>query len=110
MALVGVDDVRAVIESVLKGDARVAAFHAVALTTAKYFTPSGRSIQKQLHGGQLDAATSVPQGPYKTDSGRQVKGGGGIQPDVAVLHRKFAPAQQIGQPYTIGQPAVTMAL
>ena len=57
----------------------------LALTTAFYYTPSGRSIQKQLHGGQLDSATAVPQGPYKTDSGRLVKGGGGIQPDEVVL-------------------------
>lgn len=53
----------------------------MALTTAFYYTPSGRSIQKPLSGGQLDAATVVDQGPYKTDSGREVLGGGGIRPD-----------------------------
>jgi carboxyl-terminal processing protease len=57
----------------------------MALTTAFYYTPSGRSIQKPLRGGQLDAATVVDQGPYKTDSGREVRGGGGIQPDQLVL-------------------------
>jgi carboxyl-terminal processing protease len=57
----------------------------LALTTAFYFTPSGRSIQKPLRGGQLDAATAVEQGPFRTDSGRQVRGGGGIQPDEVVL-------------------------
>ena len=56
----------------------------LALTTAFYYTPSGRSIQKPLSGGQLDAATIVDQGPYKTDSGREVRGGGGIQPDEVV--------------------------
>jgi carboxyl-terminal processing protease len=56
----------------------------LALTTAFYYTPSGRSIQKPLHGGQLDAATTVAQGPFKTDSGRLVKGGGGIQPDEVI--------------------------
>ena len=57
----------------------------LALTTAFYYTPSGRSIQKPLHGGQLDPATTVSKGPYKTDAGRLVRGGGGIQPDQVVL-------------------------
>jgi carboxyl-terminal processing protease len=57
----------------------------LALTIAFYYTPSGRSIQKPLRGGQLDAATTVSQGPFKTDSGRLVRGGGGILPDEVVL-------------------------
>lgn len=56
----------------------------LALTTAFYYTPSGRSIQKPLRDGQLGAATVVEQGPYKTDQGRTVRGGGGIQPDEEV--------------------------
>ena len=56
----------------------------LALTTAFYYTPSGRSIQKPLDAGQLGKATIVKQGPFKTDSGRPVKGGGGIQPDDVV--------------------------
>ena len=55
---------------------------AVALTTAFYYTPSGRSIQKPLETGQL--AIEVSQRKFKTDSGRLVTGGGGIQPDVIV--------------------------
>jgi carboxyl-terminal processing protease len=53
----------------------------LALTTAFYYTPSGRSIQKPIAGVALSAATTVSQGPYKTDKGRTVRGGGGIQPD-----------------------------
>lgn len=53
----------------------------VALTVAFYYTPSGRSIQKPLSGGQLDAATRVAKGPFHSDSGRTLMGGGGIQPD-----------------------------
>lgn len=55
----------------------------VALTTAFYYTPSGRSIQKPLRGGQLDSVTAaVPSAPtFQTDQGRTVRGGGGIQPD-----------------------------
>ena len=60
----------------------------LALTTAFYYTPSGRSIQKPLKGGQLDAATVVDKGPYKTDAGREVRGGGGIQPDEVVVDRR----------------------
>jgi carboxyl-terminal processing protease len=57
---------------------------AVALTIAYYYTPSGRSIQKPLQGGTLEAVTSAPQGSFHTDSGREVRGGGGIQPDELV--------------------------
>ncbi len=55
---------------------------ALALTTAFYYTPSGRSIQKPLRSGQL--AVQRTEREYKTDAGRVVLGGGGIQPDVVV--------------------------
>lgn len=61
---------------------------AVALTTAFYYTPSGRSIQKPLESGQLAVAVSRKQ--FKTDSGRSVTGGGGIQPDVTVGPEAFS--------------------
>ena len=61
----------------------------VALTIAFYYTPSGRSIQHPLHGGALDTATSQTQGIFHTDSGREVHGGGGIQPD-QVIYRMHA--------------------
>ena len=66
------------------------------LTSAKYFTPSGRLIQRDYsnggfydyytHGGsiRLDRQDSrqKPAGPEKkTDTGRAVYGGGGISPD-----------------------------
>lgn len=54
---------------------------ALALTTAFYYTPSGRSIQKPLQSGQLVFAAT--RNEYKTDKGRTVLGGGGIQPDIA---------------------------
>jgi carboxyl-terminal processing protease len=57
---------------------------AVALTTAFYYTPSGRSIQKPLAGTQLDTDTRVSQGLFMSDAGRALKGGGGIQPDETV--------------------------
>jgi carboxyl-terminal processing protease len=55
---------------------------ALALTTAFYYTPSGRSIQKPLASGNLEIAKQTEQ--FHTDSGRTVAGGGGIQPDVLI--------------------------
>lgn len=72
------------------------------LTSAKYFTPSGRLIQRDYsnggfydyytHGGsnRLDQKSNgeKPAGPEKkTDTGRAVYGGGGIAPDEAVEPR-----------------------
>ncbi len=66
----------------------------LALTTALYYTPSGRSIQKPLsvqHPGEggtfeLGAATAHPnqQTDFHTSKGRPVAGGGGIHPDIVV--------------------------
>ncbi|HLK47611.1 MAG TPA: S41 family peptidase [Bryobacteraceae bacterium] len=61
----------------------------LALTTALYYTPSGRSIQKPLDASQFELAgtTAHPNGNAKvfhTDNGRAVTGGGGIQPDFVV--------------------------
>ena len=60
----------------------------LALTTALYYTPSGRSIQRPLDSSQfaLAAATAHPNGAleFHTDSGRKVTGGGGIVPDYIV--------------------------
>ena len=55
---------------------------ALALTTAFYYTPSGRSIQKPLPSGHLEIEKQAEQ--FQTDAGRSVIGGGGIQPDVAI--------------------------
>jgi carboxyl-terminal processing protease len=67
----------------------------LALTTAFYYTPSGRSIQRPLRNVELAEATD-PQGrpAYKTDSGRPVKGGGGIEPDEIVFQE---PLTRLGQ-------------
>jgi carboxyl-terminal processing protease len=66
------------------------------LTSAKYYTPSGRLIQRDYseggwynyisRGGILhEADTGKPVGPAsKTDTGRPVYGGGGITPDEAI--------------------------
>ena len=59
----------------------------LAITTAFYYTPSGRSIQRPLRNSALSETFSGKTDPnaptYKTDKGRLVKGGGGIQPDLS---------------------------
>jgi carboxyl-terminal processing protease len=62
----------------------------LALTTSFYFTPSGRSIQRPLTEGQLEGQTPrwgslEQQSEFKTESGRKVRGGGGIEPDHLVM-------------------------
>jgi len=60
----------------------------LALTTALYYTPSGRSIQKPFDATQfaLGATAAHPneKSDFRTDKGRIVRGGGGIQPDEVV--------------------------
>lgn len=60
----------------------------MALTTALYYTPSGRSIQKPFHGGDFALSNTAAHpnqlSDFKTDSGRPLIGGGGIVPDVIV--------------------------
>ncbi len=68
----------------------------LALTTAKYYTPSGRLIQRDYNGVSLydyyynsrDNGDGTPPAPNRevkmTDSGRTVYGGGGINPDVVI--------------------------
>src|SRR6202521_3155389 len=62
----------------------------LALTTARYYTPSGRLIQrdyKSISLYQYHYERKVPEHPTEvklTDSGRQVTGGGGITPDIVV--------------------------
>jgi len=60
----------------------------LALTTALYYTASGRSIQKPFReeGFELGETAAHPneQANFKTDKGRPIVGGGGIVPDVVV--------------------------
>ncbi len=58
----------------------------LALTTAYYYTPSGRSIQRPLEGTQI---VRPEQHEFRTEAGRLVRGGGGIQPDEAVHPEPF---------------------
>ncbi len=79
--------------------------YALKITTGKWYTPSGRSIQKDRKQGDafvLDAIadtvvtdTSRNDRPvYKSSSGRVVYGGGGITPDVMIVPDTISSAEQ----------------
>jgi carboxyl-terminal processing protease len=87
------------------------------LTTARWYTPSGRSIQKPygihedvtavVDGAEIDmraaaeAARDVEEkleegtAPYRTSKGRTVLGGGGITPDLVVLDTLSTAEQEL---------------
>jgi carboxyl-terminal processing protease len=77
----------------------------MALTTAKYYTPSGRCIQRDFDSffdyiHPREEAEPSPTAPrptpppgarvYYTDSGRKVYGGGGITPDQEVHEGEYS--------------------
>lgn len=79
--------------------------YALKMTTGKWFTPSGRSIQRprKFVNGQFvedapdtnETNTSKKTRPaYKSDAGRIVYGGGGITPDVIVQDDTLTTAEQ----------------
>jgi carboxyl-terminal processing protease len=69
---------------------------ALKLTTALYYTPSGRSINRAAHDTLADeeddlldespppVPDTLPEAVYHTRAGREVRGGGGITPDLVV--------------------------
>lgn len=65
----------------------------LALTTARYYTPSGRSIQRD-YDSYIDYIThrngNNGDDIYETDAGRTVLGGGGISPDVSLEARTLS--------------------
>src|SRR5216684_426771 len=73
----------------------------LALTTARYYTPSGRLIQRDYKSVSLyeyHYERKVPDHPTEvklTDSGRQVTGGGGITPDISVPAPKLTKFEQL---------------
>jgi carboxyl-terminal processing protease len=53
------------------------------LTTARWFTPAGRSITRpQPSDDETDDTPPMKRDRFRTDAGRVVYGGGGINPDV----------------------------
>lgn len=80
--------------------------YALKMTTAKWYTPSGRSIQKErklLPDGEfvevtpdsLETDSARKARPaYKSDAGRTVYGGGAITPDVVIKPDTFTTQEQ----------------
>lgn len=65
------------------------------LTTAKYYTPSGRCIQAidyshRDENGHPDKIADSLMVTFKTKNGRSVKSGGGVSPDIAVGTEKLS--------------------
>jgi carboxyl-terminal processing protease len=78
----------------------------VRLTISRYYTPSGRCIQRDYQNGNAayyeellqriineedtisSPADTISENEYRTKSGRMVYGGGGITPDITVPHEK----------------------
>lgn len=86
--------------------------YALALTTARYYTPSGRSIQRDYASTALEEYYSPrdrqpcevgSSDPKLTDAGRKVYGGDGIAPDYCV--EPEAPAKFVS--YLIARQAFT---
>jgi carboxyl-terminal processing protease len=67
----------------------------LALTTARYYTPSGRCIQRDYESF-IDYIThrngngTEGREVYETDAGRTVLGSGGVTPDVTVTNRELS--------------------
>jgi carboxyl-terminal processing protease len=84
--------------------------YALALTTARYYTPSGRSIQRDYASTALEeyyapaerkACEVGSSDPKLTDAGRKVYGGDGITPDYCV--EPEAPSKFVS--YLVGRQA-----
>lgn len=79
---------------------------ALKMTTAKWFTPSGRSIQKErkltpdgqfveVHPDSLETDSARKARPrFKSDAGRVVYGGGAVAPDLLVQADTLSTAEQ----------------
>jgi carboxyl-terminal processing protease len=58
---------------------------ALKFTTGRWYTPSGRTIQKPRdRDGAVRTNVAVDSTVYRSDNGRRLAGGGGITPDVGV--------------------------
>ena len=74
---------------------------ALKLTTALWYTPSGRSINRVHRDGDDESdddvqirADTAPTLQFPTDMGRRIAGGGGIRPDVEVAERALSEAER----------------
>jgi len=64
----------------------------VRITTARWFTPAGRSIDRPHRDPGIEE--DAPLDSFRTEHGRKVAGGGGIEPDVQAGDTTLAPGDQ----------------
>jgi carboxyl-terminal processing protease len=69
---------------------------ALKLTTARYYTPSGRCIDGTKIKNSSDS-TNSKENIYYTNSGRKVYGGGGISPDINVQNNNEHVSEWVNQ-------------
>lgn len=80
---------------------RPLSYHAqLKVTTAKYYTPSGRCIQvldysTRRADGSVGAVPDSLKKTFKTTKGRIVYDGGGIDPDVVLVNPPYHPIVQV---------------
>lgn len=80
---------------------RPLSYHAqLKVTTAKYYTPSGRCIQvldysTRREDGSVGAVPDSLKKTFKTSKGRTVYDGGGIDPDVVLVNPPYHPIVQV---------------
>jgi carboxyl-terminal processing protease len=77
----------------------------LALTTSKYYTPSGRNIQRDYtsfydyyvadEDGNTTETPLKDRKQFKTDTGRVVYGGGGITPDIMIKPPQLSRTTQL---------------
>jgi carboxyl-terminal processing protease len=100
----------------------------VRLTVSRYYTPSGRSIQRDYKNGTnayyedllkrfIDEEDTlsvmpdpVPLKEYRTRNGRIVYGGGGITPDIIVPYEKRNHSKNLQQDETPMDEVIKAAL
>jgi carboxyl-terminal processing protease len=67
---------------------------AVKITTARWHTPSGRSIDRPRDPNGDDLQADTARARFRTAAGRTVLGGGGIVPDITAGDTSLSPAEQ----------------
>lgn len=70
------------------------------VTTAKYYTPSGRCIQvldysRRREDGSVSSVPDSLKKSFKTSKGRVVYDGGGIDPDLLTVNQTYHPIIQV---------------
>lgn len=85
-------------KGLVQTQARLPSGWAVRLTTGKWYTPSGRSIQAEHEGmndGRFVSSDTVANRPmFRSVSGRPIVGGGGVTPDVVVRQDTASSAER----------------